>query len=228
MYFLPVSLSGSVASLAGLVSTGVVGVMLGRWGSRGTRDRDGTAATRASTGSDRDPPSANVPTPRAGDGFPISPALLRRMRTGRLPLPPQVAELAANDEPPLAAVNAFADRLADLPLSSWLAVGKSLVDNPTAYAHRATPFAILEATINDRGLAVAAWYVRDAIDTSAHYASHTTTRWTSRDRRAFAAAHAVAEETALALLARPHLSADDYSALCAPFELLAREALATD
>jgi hypothetical protein len=100
---------------------------------------------------------------------------------------------------------------------AWLAVGRTLINDPSIYALRGTPYAILEATINNRGLAVAAWYVRDAIETSAYYASHSITKWTSKERRAFAAAHAAAEDAALAILARPHLGAEDAAALCGPF-----------
>ena len=155
--------------------------------------------------------------PRATDRVPMSPGLLRRIRTGRLPLPRQVAELTPDDQPSLAAVNAFADRLAELPVLAWLTVGRTLVDDPSTYALRETPYAILEATINNRGLAVAAWYARDAIETSAYYASRSILKWTSKERRAFAAAHAVAEDAALAFLAQEHLSAEDFAALCGPF-----------
>ena len=156
-------------------------------------------------------------TRATGAEVPIGSALARRMRTGRLPLPQRVADLTPADEPALAAVNAFADRLADLPASAWLAVGRSVMANGSFYAERATPFAILEATINDRGLAVAAWYVRDAIETSAFYATHSVVRWKSSERRAFAAAHGAAEEAALAILAQSFLSSEDYATLCGPF-----------
>jgi hypothetical protein len=156
-------------------------------------------------------------TPRATDSVPLSPALLRRMRTGKLRLPRQVAELTPDDQPALAAVNAFADRLSELPVLAWLTAGKTLIDNRSIYAQRETPYAILEATINDRALAMAGWYVRDAIETSAYYASHSIVKWTSKERRAFAAAHAAAEDAALAILAREHLSAEDFAALCDPF-----------
>jgi hypothetical protein len=138
------------------------------------------------------------------------------MRTGRLRLPEEVAGLTPDDVPTLSAVDGFADRLAEEPLATWLSIGGSIVDTPSNPL-RSTSFAILEATINAGGLAVAAWYVRDAIDTSAYYASPPLRRWTARERRCFAAAHAAAEEAALALLARDLLSADDFGTLCTPF-----------
>lgn len=214
MHLFPVTFSLSVAKLTGFLSSGLVGAVIGRFGRRS-----------GGTTSGRQNPSVREQSDemrsRATDTVPMSPALLQRMRAGRLPLPPRVADLTPDDEPSLAEVNAFADHLAELPVSVWLDVGRTLVDDFSIYARRATPFAILEATIHDRGLAVAAWYVRDAIDTSAHYAASTMPRWTRRERRDFAAAHAVAEEAALALLARSHLSDEDYSTLFAPFEPLA-------
>jgi hypothetical protein len=118
------------------------------------------------------------------------------------------------------AVDAFADRVAELPLTAWLSVGRSLVESAPPSTLRATSRAILEATINDAGLAVAAWYVRDAIGTSAHYASVACHRWTSAERRCFAAARAAAEDAALATLASRFLSAEDFDVLCAPFARL--------
>ena len=147
------------------------------------------------------------------------------MRTGRLPLPAEVAGLTPRDVPSLAAVDGFADRMAELPCSSWLAVGRPHIENASRLSLRAAPRAILEATINDAGLALAAWYVRDAIDTSAYYASIPVRRWTSAERRCFAAAHAVAEDAALALLTRAFLASEDFDILCAPFAHLVDESV---
>lgn len=121
------------------------------------------------------------------------------------------------------AVHAFADRLADLPTRAWLEVGHSILRDGSSHASRATASALLAATIDGRGLAVAAWYACDAIETSAFYASRAH-RWTRRDRRAFAAAHSAAEDAALALLAGRFVPADDRAMLVAPFEPLARQA----
>jgi hypothetical protein len=114
----------------------------------------------------------------------------------------------------------FAERLADLPTwghsRSAIRFARSVVETP-----RATASAVLGATINDRGLAVAAWYACDAIETSAFYASRARC-WTPSDRRAFAAARAAAEDAVLALLARQFVPAADCATLVAPFESLAR------
>jgi hypothetical protein len=213
MLLFPATVPPSIGKLAGFLSSGFVGAAIGRFARRSAvRAR---VATKTATNGDR--AENSLMASRAADRVPMSPALLRRVRTGRLSLPRPVAELTPDDEPALAAVNAFADRLAELPMADWLTVGRTLIDNPSLYAHRETPYAILEATIANRGLSVAAWYVRDAIETSAYYASRPMTRWSSKERRAFAAAHAAAEEAALAILARAHLADEDVSSLCAPF-----------
>ncbi len=126
---------------------------------------------------------------------------------------------------PLEAVRSFAERLADLPTRAWLEVGHSLLRDPSSHASRATAYALIEATINGRGLAVAAWYACDAIETSASYADRASC-WTRSDRRAFAAAHSAAEDAALALLAAPFVAAADRATLIAPFDRLVREAIA--
>ena len=124
-------------------------------------------------------------------------------------------------EPALGPVTAFADRLAEVPASSWRAVGRSLIESPSIHPLREARCAILEATISAQNLTVAAWYARDTIETAAHYASGDTTGWTAADRRTFETAWAAAETTAIALVARQFLPAEDFSALCSPFaELL--------
>jgi len=210
----PTTIAPSIGKLAGFLSSGFVGAVLGRFAHRSAAPPSSASVVDAN-GEARH--ANSLMTPRASDGVLMSPAPPRRMRTGKLRLPRQVAELTPDDQPALAAVNAFADRLAELPVLSWLTVGRTLIDNPSIYTQRETPYAILEATINDRALAMAGWYVRDAIETSAYYASHSIVTWTSRERRAFAAAHAAAEEAALAILAQEYLNAEDFASLSAPF-----------
>jgi hypothetical protein len=126
----------------------------------------------------------------------------------------------------LDAAQSFVQRLADLPTWAWLEVGHSLLRDRSSQAARATAAALLGATINGRGLAVAAWYACDAIETSAFYASRARC-WTPSDRRAFAAAHLAAEHAALALLARQFVPDAQCATLVAPFESLVREALSS-
>ena len=141
-----------------------------------------------------------------------------RARTGRLPLPECVTALTPSEEPRLAIVNVFVDRLAELPLQEWLDIGRSQLAYPARASQRATAFAILEATIGTHGLGIAAWYARDAVETAVCMATSGVLSWTARDRRAIAAAHGVAEAAALALLARDSLAPTDLAVLLAPFE----------
>lgn len=141
----------------------------------------------------------------------------KRVRVGRLQLPQRVADLTPEDEPGLADVDVFVDRLAELPIDVWLDVGRSLLGHNSTVGQRATAFAILEATIGAYGLGLAAWYTRDAVETSAFLASKSVSRWTSEGRCTFAAAHAAAEDAALAVLARDKLAARDFALLVAPY-----------
>lgn len=149
------------------------------------------------------------------------PAAAKRVRVGRLRLPQRVADLTPEDEPGLAEVDVFVDRLAELPIDVWLDIGRSLLGDSSTVGQRATAFAILEATIGTHGLGLAAWYTRDAVETSAFVASKSVSRWTSEDRCIFAAAHAAAEDAALAVLARDKLATRDFDLLVVPFASLA-------
>jgi len=135
----------------------------------------------------------------------------------RLPLPESVANLTSADEPALLLTNAFVDRLADLMPTQWLDVGDRLVTNQDAFALRSTSRAIMDATIADRRLGLAAWRVRDAVETIAYLANHAAPGLARGDRRLFAAAHAAAEDAALAVLTREHLAAEYFAGLSAPF-----------
>ena len=141
-----------------------------------------------------------------------------RVRTGRLPLPQCVTALTPTDEPALALVNVFADRLVTLPYREWLDVGNSQIAGTATASQRATAFAILDATLGTQGLGIAAWYARDAVETSAFLATNGVPRCTAGDRRVIAAAHGAAEVAALALLARDALAPADFATLFAPFE----------
>jgi len=148
------------------------------------------------------------------------PVVENRVRTGRLRLPRQVTELNSANEPWLERVNAFIDRLADQPLDAWLDVGRSIVANDRLRSDRCTAWAIVDATIADRGLAIGAWYARDAVETAAFLARTSAVsshRWSRSGHRCFAAAHGAAEEACLALLAREFVAKEDVDALCAPF-----------
>jgi len=135
----------------------------------------------------------------------------------RLPLPLPVSQLSAALEPALAAANAFVERVGDLPLTSWLAIGRAVMAAGVDSAEGAASWTNVERAIADHRLELAAWHVRDAVETIAYVASHSTALLSRADRRVFAAAHGAAEEAALAVLVRRHLPDGDFDRLCAPF-----------
>jgi hypothetical protein len=193
-----------VSILTGLLAGGAIGASARR--PRGSGTADVVGASRS--------------TQSAAKGFALSPTseiLVARPRGGRLPLPESVATLTPTDEPALLLVNAFVDRLSDLTLAEWLDVGRRVMADQDALARRSTSWAIMDATIAHRQLGLAAWYVRDAVETVAYLANYSAVRPPRSHRRIFAAAHGSAEDAALAVLVREHLSAEDFTTLCAPF-----------
>jgi hypothetical protein len=136
---------------------------------------------------------------------------------GRLPLPSQGALLSELDAAALVAAKAFADRLGDVPLARWLTIGDAIIATGTQSPERAAAWAKAEQAIVEQRLDVAAWHVRDAVETVAYLAGHSVGKLSRSDRRAFAAAHGAAEEAALALLVSRTLSGADLQRLCAPF-----------
>ncbi|MEO9037054.1 MAG: hypothetical protein ABI442_16245 [Gemmatimonadaceae bacterium] len=137
---------------------------------------------------------------------------------GRLPLPPRVTAMTESDEPGLRAVNTFIDLLADIALADWIALGRALMSEERARSARCSAWATLDTTIAEQQLGVAAWYARDGIETASHLvrSSSSSRRTLSRaERQAFYAAQGAAEEAVLALLAREHLSLEDFDVLCA-------------
>lgn len=145
-------------------------------------------------------------------------AAARDARSARLPLPQRVTEPAAADGPSLALVNLFVDRLAELPTHEWLEVGRNWIADGARPPQRAAAIEMLDATICAHGLEVAAWYARDAVETSAFLATQRTPRWAATERRIFAAAHGAAEKAALAVLAHDLLAPEQLATLLAPFE----------
>jgi len=117
---------------------------------------------------------------------------------------------------PFERANAFADRLAELPIEGWLAIGNALL-REAGDACRCRALSLVDAAITEQGLAVPAWYIRDAVETSAHGARDVPRRWTRTERIAFAAALGAADAAALAMLVSNHLPAGDVRLLCDPF-----------
>ena len=134
-----------------------------------------------------------------------------------LPLPPTVAEQTPTTLPALDVVNQFVDRLLDLPLSTWLAIGRDLMADRDALAVRQRAWTELESAIASAGLGILAWYTRDAVETVVCLVSRDRACWSREDRCRCAATHGAAEAAALGLLGRAHISADTLRVLCAPF-----------
>jgi hypothetical protein len=121
----------------------------------------------------------------------------------------------------LEGVNPFIDRLAELRLSEWLAIGRvALEDRDVGRASRSTSRAILDAIIAHQHLDIVAWYVRDAVDTVGFLARQAAPSLTRADQRIFDAAQAAAQEAALAVVVRESLPMADFQTMCAPFDVL--------
>ena len=89
----------------------------------------------------------------------------------------------------------------------------------TAYA---SAWSTVERAIAKRDLGLAAWHVRDDLETIAYLASHSGAPLSRADRPVFAAVHGAAEDTALALLVHSSISPADLELICAPFGLQVR------
>ena len=141
----------------------------------------------------------------------------RRHRTGIVPLPASVPELTPSADPALRGVNTFVDRLIELPLSSWLTIGSELMADREGLLVRQRAWSDVEAAISGAGLAVAAWYARDAVETAAYVVSRHTSRWSREERCRFAATQGAADAAALSLLAHAHIPTQTLRILCVPF-----------
>ena len=104
------------------------------------------------------------------------------------------------------AIDALIDVLSDLRISRWPAA-------PASAAEYALARAFVDVALADGRRDVAAWYVRDCVDTAVFLACRAegATRRETCER-----ARVTAEGAALALLARPAIDARDFERLYAP------------
>jgi hypothetical protein len=137
--------------------------------------------------------------------------------TGWLPATPEGADFTADQVPAIVSANAFIDALAELPLATWLDIGRSLADGRPNSAARDAARASLTTAIHDCELDVAAWYVRDAVETCACLVFSVARTCSTHDRCAFDAARGAANDCALGFLAREGLASESLRALSAPF-----------
>lgn len=142
------------------------------------------------------------------------PAALERRMRARLS-PSRGDERDECKEDAIQRVIPFIERSAEYPVSAWLKFGEAAVADEPDRASRSTARAILDATIADRRMAVAAWLVRDAVDTAAFLVRHSARDISRLNRRHLVAAQQAIEEAALAMLAQRHLSRADVEVLCA-------------
>ena len=210
---LPLSLDTALAFLAG----GAAGIVMAR-SAQWHRVVPALSLVDADADATPESPQASVDRMLSSDAAVLEPpALTTRTRTGRLPLPQCVTSLTPTDEPALALVDVFVDRLAALPYEEWLDVGRAHTADRASATMHATMFALLEATIASQGLGIAAWYARDAVETSVFLAANGALQCSDGERRVIARAHGAAECAALALLARGALAPTDFTTLFAPF-----------
>jgi hypothetical protein len=126
-------------------------------------------------------------------------------------------------------VTAFVDRLAELALRDWLELGADIAAVSAQSAAWDDAWHGLQLAVSDHGLQLAAWYVRDAVQTAAFLASRRARRCSRRDGLVFSAARRAAESAALAIIARPYLDPEDFSLLQKPVaHLVARASAGPD
>ncbi|HEX3866463.1 MAG TPA: hypothetical protein VHV78_06900 [Gemmatimonadaceae bacterium] len=144
----------------------------------------------------------------------------RSQSTVRRTPPPAMIEL-----PPLPlvdfVVDFFVEQLAELPTHAWLEIGRAVDSAGRGASSRRAALSVLQTAAARQDVVVAAWFVRDAVETAASIARGATmARWSRENRRAFSAARAAAEHAALALLLSRRLPVADHRALVAPFAAL--------
>lgn len=145
-----------------------------------------------------------------------------RRRVPVIPLPPLGPGPAAPAETGLDSVSEFLDGLLELPVGSWLAIGRALMAAREGLAVRQAAWSDVEDAIGTHDLALAAWDVRDALESAVYLISRRVPRWSREERCQFAAAHGAAEAAALALLAREHVRPEVVRILCSHFAPLVK------
>jgi hypothetical protein len=122
------------------------------------------------------------------------------------------------------ALEHWLDALAELPLDRWVAVGHACAQDVAGRQKRVTSKALLDATFADQQLVLAAWFIRDMVQTATYRAATAAARARWSVRRDFAAARSAADGAALAIAAQQWLPREDHEALCAPFAAIERGA----
>ena len=134
-----------------------------------------------------------------------------------VPLAPLRALPAAPAETRADGVSEFLDGLLELPVASWLRIGRELMADREGLTVRRAAWSELEEAIGMNDLTLAAWNTRDSLDTVVCLVSRTMPRWSRDERCQFAAAHGAAEAVALALRTRAYVRPEVVRALYSPF-----------
>jgi hypothetical protein len=125
--------------------------------------------------------------------------------------------LAIPAETGLDAVSEFLVGLLELPMASWLTIGRELMTDRHGLAVRQAAWSDVEEAIGAHNLAYSAWRVRDALETAVFLVSRRVPRWSRDERCQFAATHGAASAAALALRACAYVRPDVVRILCSPF-----------
>jgi hypothetical protein len=121
------------------------------------------------------------------------------------------------DAPALASAFVFAERVADLPVSTCLSIGASLdADADGDDAERRRCRASVDRAITERHLRLEAWFAEDAIGSATFHARHGH-RLSRSAHHLLARFRDAAESAAIARLVAPSLSAGELRTLCRPF-----------
>ena len=140
-----------------------------------------------------------------------------RRRLAVVALPPLSPHHAARAEAELDGVSEFLDDLVELPVVSWLTIGRELMADRQGLAVRQAAWSDVEEAIAAHDHALDAWHVRDALETIVCLVSRPVPQWSRDERCQFAATHGAADAAALALRARAHVRPDIVRVLCSPF-----------
>jgi hypothetical protein len=124
------------------------------------------------------------------------------------------------------AVSEFVDRVSQLPLAEWIAVGQVAASCQSVAPTPAHVHAQVQQALANKHLLLRAWEIRDAIDSLA-LRRREGLRLNAQDIMLITMAGSAMRDAALALLVRDDLAATVVEAQCAPCAALIRRQPAT-
>ena len=115
-------------------------------------------------------------------------------------------------------VERFIEHLSALTVDDWLSVAAAVAHDVSSPSG---PETAVDRIVEQQGLCVDAWRVADDVETAFHYGVDSTGVAARRcDRAALRLARQAASVAALAVLARPFLTAKEFESLYRPFARL--------